>query len=96
MRKKMLPLLFFVRSLVFLLVGFGLICVFVRSKYFHKDKNRLARICLDSLIYSTTEHMCKFKGRSSMKQHIKNRPIKWGFRYWCRCDSETGYVYQLE
>ena len=22
--------------------------------------------------------------------------IKWDFKYWCSCDSETGYVYQLE
>ena len=40
--------------------------------------------------------MCKFKSRSSVKQYIKNKPIKWDFKYWYRCDSETGYVYQLE
>ena len=42
------------------------------------------------------KHMYKFKGRSSMKQYIKNKPNKWGFKYWYRCDSETGYVCQLE
>ena len=26
---------------------------------------------------SVDEHMYKFKGRSSMKQYIKNKPIKW-------------------
>ena len=31
-----------------------------------------------------------------MKQYIKKTLIKWGFKYWHRCDSETGYVYQLE
>ena len=36
MHEKLLPLLFFVRLLVFLLVGFGLICVFLRSKSFRK------------------------------------------------------------
>ena len=40
--------------------------------------------------------MCKFKGRSSMKQYIKNKPIKWSFKYWYRCYSETSYVCQLE
>ena len=50
----------------------------------------------DSAFQSVDEHMCKFKGRSSMKQYIKNKPIKWGFKYWYRCDSNTGYVYQLE
>ena len=36
MHEKLLPLLFFVRLFVFLLVGFGLICVFARSKSFRK------------------------------------------------------------
>ena len=40
--------------------------------------------------------MCKLKGRSGMKQYIKNKPIKWDFKYWYRCDSETGQVFQLE
>ena len=31
-----------------------------------------------------------------MKQYIKNKQIKWGFKYWYRCKRETGYVYQLE
>ena len=31
-----------------------------------------------------------------MKQYIKNKPIKQGFKYWYRYDSETGYVCQLE
>ena len=34
-------------------------------------------------------HMCKFKGRSSMKQYIKSKPIKCDFKYWYRCDGET-------
>ena len=38
MHEKLLPLLFFVRLFVFLLVGFGLISVFVRSKCFCKKK----------------------------------------------------------
>ena len=50
----------------------------------------------NSPLQSVDKHMCKFKGRSSMKQYIKYKPIKWSFHYWYRCDSETGYVYQLE
>ena len=61
---------------------------------------RLNKVFAESLsnspFQSVDEHMCKFKGRLSMKQYIKNKPIKWGFKYWCKCDSETGYVYQLE
>ena len=31
-----------------------------------------------------------------MKQCIKDKPNKRGFKYCYSCDSETGYVYQLE
>ena len=39
------------------------------------------------------EHMVKFKGRSSMKQFVKSKPIKCGFKFWYSCASETGYLY---
>ena len=31
-----------------------------------------------------------------MKHYLKNKPIKQGFKYWYRCDSETGQDYHLE
>ena len=31
-----------------------------------------------------------------MKQYVKNKPIKWGFKFWFRCASKTGYLYQLD
>ena len=42
------------------------------------------------------EHRAKFTGRSRMKQYVKNKPIKWGFKFWSRCASKTGYLYQLD
>ena len=42
------------------------------------------------------EHMVKFKGRSSMKQYVKNKPIKWGFKFWFRCGSKTGYLQEID
>ena len=44
---------------------------------------------------SINEHMVKFKGRSGMKQYIKSKSIKCGFRFWFRCSSKTGYLYQM-
>jgi DNA excision repair protein ERCC-6 len=44
---------------------------------------------------SIDEHMTKFKGRHSCKQYLKNKPIKWGFKWWCRCCSKTGYLYEF-
>ena len=40
--------------------------------------------------------MVKFKGRESKKQYVKKKPIRWGFKIWYRCASETGYLYQFD
>ena len=45
---------------------------------------------------SIDEHLVKFNGRSGMKQHIKSKPIKWGFKVWCCCSSTSGYPYQMD
>lgn len=50
----------------------------------------------NSLRQSIDEHMIKFKGHNIMKQYIKNKPIKWGFKMWCRCESSTGYLYHFD
>lgn len=47
-------------------------------------------------IQSIDEHMIKFKGHNIMKQYIKNKPVKWGFKLWCRCDSATGYLFEFD
>lgn len=45
---------------------------------------------------SIDEHMCKFKGKSGMKQFIKNKPVPWGFKLWFRCSSTDGYLYEMD
>ena len=50
----------------------------------------------DAKRQSIDEHMTKFKGRMSCKQYMKNKPIKWGFKWWCRCCSKTGYLYEFD
>ena len=50
----------------------------------------------DDCTQSIEEHMVKFTGRSSMKQYVKNKPIKWGFKFWFLCANKTGYLYQLD
>ena len=44
---------------------------------------------------SINEHMAKFKGRSGMKQYVKLKPIKWGFKFSFHCSSKSGYLYQM-
>ena len=36
--------------------------------------------------------MVKYKGRSSKKQYIPQKPVKQGFKIWMLADSATGYV----
>lgn len=45
---------------------------------------------------SIDERMVAFKGRCGMKQYIKNKPTKRGFKIWVLADSKTGYTYTFE
>ena len=44
----------------------------------------------DDCTQSIDEQVVKFTGRSSMKQYVKNKPIKWSFKFWFRCAGKTG------
>ena len=46
-------------------------------------------------VQSIDESMVKFKGRSMLRQSVRNKPIKSGFKLWSRCD-KNGYTYQFE
>ena len=49
----------------------------------------------DSPFQSINKSMTKFKGRSSLKQYTPMKPTKRGIKIWMRCDSQTGYVYDI-
>lgn len=40
--------------------------------------------------------MVTFKGHNAMKQYVKSKPIRWGFKLWMRACSKTGYVYEFD
>jgi hypothetical protein len=42
------------------------------------------------------EDMCKFKGRNRMKQYMKAKIIKWGYKIWKLCDASSAYTLNLE
>lgn len=44
---------------------------------------------------SVDESMIKFKGRSSLKQYMPDKPIKRGYKVWTRADAH-GYVCQFQ
>jgi Transposase IS4 len=41
------------------------------------------------------EAMVGFKGRSEMKQYIKNKPTKWGYKVWCLASSNYLLGFQV-
>ncbi|GFO18782.1 PiggyBac transposase uribo1 [Plakobranchus ocellatus] len=47
------------------------------------------KICID-------EAMCFFKGRSRFKIYKKDKPTKWGFKFYELCESKRAYVYNFE
>ncbi|XP_051170109.1 piggyBac transposable element-derived protein 4-like [Leptopilina boulardi] len=45
---------------------------------------------------SVDESMLKFKGRSSLKQYMPQKPIKRSYKVWCLADSKTSYIANFE
>ena len=45
---------------------------------------------------SIDEYMTKFKGGMSCKLYMKNKPLKWCFKWWYGCCSKRGYLYKLD
>ena len=41
------------------------------------------------------EIMVAFKGRSSLRQFIQNKPTRWGFKMWARAGS-SGYLHDFD
>ena len=31
-----------------------------------------------------------------MRQYMKNKPIKWGFKFWFQCSCKPGYLYHFD
>ena len=70
------------------------------------DKLHKIRPLLDTIITNTQaayaphqqllvdEAMVLFKGRSSMKQYMPQKPTKRGYKLWCLCDATNGLLYK--
>ena len=67
----------------------------IRPVIEHFNKAFMAAIS-PTKFQSIDEHMIKFKGHNIMKQYVKGKPVKWGFKMWCRCDAKTGYLFEFD
>ena len=55
----------------------------------------LPRELANSESQSIGVHMVKLKGRSSMKQYLKSRPVKWEFKLSFRCNRKLNISMNL-
>ena len=44
---------------------------------------------------SVDELMIKFYGRTYLKVFMKDKPIRWGFKFWSLNDPQSGYFYRI-
>ena len=62
--------------------------------------NNVNEMCLNQYYpnreLSVDEAMVGFKGRSSLKQYMPQKPTKRGYKVWCICDSHNGYMCKFE
>ena len=58
--------------------------------------SKFSEVLLNDSEQSIDEYMVKFKSRSGMKQYIKSKPIKWGFKLWLHCSCKSDYLYQID
>jgi hypothetical protein len=40
--------------------------------------------------------ICKFKGRNFMKQYLRSKIVRWGYRIWKLCDAGNAYVLNFD
>ena len=45
---------------------------------------------------SIDKGMVRNKGRYAFRQYIKDKPTKWGMKFWVLADSLTGYTYDFD
>jgi hypothetical protein len=50
---------------------------------------------LPAQVLTVDEAMVGFKGRSEMKQYIKNKPTKWGYKVWCLVSSNYLLAFEV-
>lgn len=50
----------------------------------------IRKVYQPSDVVTVDESMIPFKGRYVLKQYMPKKPVKWGYKVWCLCDSFTG------
>lgn len=67
----------------------------IRYLYDHM-RERCRKLYKPGQFIAVDEGMIKSKGRSHFIQYLPNKPVKWGFKQFALCDSETSVVVDFE
>ena len=57
--------------------------------------NHLNKGFQEAMSDAERQSMMNTWGRMSCRQYMKSKPIKWSFKGWCRCFSQTGFCMSL-
>ena len=71
-------------------------CAWKLRPFFDHLLKHFQEVLLPESHQSIDEQMCKFKGKSLMRQYMKNKPIKCGFKFWFGCGFKSAYLYQFD
>ena len=66
--------------------------VFKMGPVIDHRSSKLSEVLSNDSEQSLDKRMVKFKGRSGMKQCMKSKPIKCGFKFWFCCLSKSVYL----
>ncbi len=58
-------------------------------------RERFTSVVIKETFLSIDEQVVPFKGHSSLKRYLKNKPKKWGYKLWAMAGM-SGYVYDFE
>jgi hypothetical protein len=50
------------------------------------------KLLLPGTYLAVDEELYAFRGRCSFRQYLPSKPAKYGIKYWCLVDVETGYL----
>ena len=58
-------------------------------------RKKFKEVVVPETCQAVDEMMVSFKGHHSAKMYMPKKPVKWGYKMWCRA-GVSGYVYDFE
>ena len=59
-------------------------------------EERLSRPFIPYTYVTVDETLVPFRDRYSFKQYMPSKPAKYGLKFWCLCDAQTGYCLHMQ